>query len=95
MPSHLRSMAPLGTLYRIHRYRGHCQLLRPWDADVVRAPPNNPYRGHRFSGEIISQVVWLYFRFSVSYRGVEEMMAMRGVQLTYEASRDHSGNFVR
>jgi putative transposase len=37
--------------------------------------------------EIISYCVWLYFRFSVSYRDVEELMAERGVTLTYEMIR--------
>ena len=39
----------------------------------------SPYRGYRFPPEIISHSVWLYFRFSVSYRDVEELMAERGV----------------
>jgi len=39
------------------------------------------YRRHRFPAEIISHCVWLYFRFSLSYRDVEEMMAKRGVIL--------------
>ena len=38
-------------------------------------------------------MVWLYFRFSVSYRDVEEMMAMRGVQLTYETVREWCAKF--
>lgn len=45
------------------------------------------YRRHRFPSEIISHCVWLYFRFSLSYRDIEEMMAMRGVTLTYETVR--------
>jgi hypothetical protein len=45
-------------------------------------------RGHRFPADVISQVIWLYFRFSVSYRDVEEMMAWRGVQLSYETVRE-------
>jgi putative transposase len=45
------------------------------------------YKGHRFPAEIISHVVWLYFRFSLSYRDVEEMLAARGVVLTYETVR--------
>ena len=45
------------------------------------------YRRHRFPAEIISHCVWLYFRFSISYRDVEEMMLMRGVTLTYETVR--------
>lgn len=51
---------------------------------------NNPasaYRGYRFPPDIISHCVWLYFRFSLSYRDVEVMMAERGVIVTYESIR--------
>ena len=37
------------------------------------------YRGHRFPVEIINQCVWLYYRFPLSLRDIEEMMAQRGV----------------
>ena len=40
------------------------------------------YRRHRFPAEIISHTVWLYFRFALSYRDVEEIMAVRGVVVT-------------
>ena len=46
--------------------------------------PRSPYCGYRFPPEIISYCVWLYFRFSVSYRDIEELMAERGVTVTYE-----------
>jgi putative transposase len=46
------------------------------------------YRRHRFPAEIISHTVWLYFRFALSFRDVEEIMAMRGVTLTYETIRE-------
>jgi putative transposase len=46
------------------------------------------YRGHRFPAEIISHCVWLYFRFALSYRDVEEIMAERGVAVTYETVRE-------
>ena len=36
------------------------------------------YAGYRFPAEIISHAVWMYFRFSLSYRDVEELMAARG-----------------
>jgi putative transposase len=49
--------------------------------------PDNPYRGHRFPKEIISECVWLYFRFGVSFRDVEEMVASRGVLVSYETIR--------
>ena len=45
------------------------------------------YHRHRFPTEIISHCVWLYFRFSLSYCDVEEMMIVRGVFVTYEAIR--------
>ncbi len=48
---------------------------------------DNPYRGHRFPREIISECVWHYFRFGVSFRDVEELMAARGVLVSYETVR--------
>ena len=38
----------------------------------------SPYAGYRFPGEVISHAVWLYFRFPLSLRMVEEMLAARG-----------------
>jgi putative transposase len=46
------------------------------------------YHRHRFPAEIISHCVWLYFRFPLSFRDVEEMLAMRGVTLSYETVRE-------
>ncbi len=46
------------------------------------------YHRHHFPAEIISHCVWLYFRFSLSFRDVEEMLAMRGVSLSYETVRE-------
>src|SRR6267378_6797778 len=46
------------------------------------------YRRHRFPSEIISHCVWLYFRFFLSFRDVEEILAMRGVTLTYDTVRE-------
>ena len=46
------------------------------------------YHRHRFPAEIISHCVWLYFRFARSFRDVEEMLAMRGVSLSYETVRE-------
>jgi putative transposase len=50
-------------------------------------PPTNLYKRHRFPAEIISHCVWLYFRFCLNYRDVEELMADRGVTLLHEAVR--------
>jgi putative transposase len=46
------------------------------------------YHRNRFPAEIIGHCVWLYFRFPLSFRDVEEMLAMRGVALTYETVRE-------
>ena len=53
----------------------------------MTTPPPNLYKRHRCPAEIISHCVWLYFRFCLSYRHVEALMAARGVVLTYEAVR--------
>jgi putative transposase len=49
--------------------------------------PANRYKNHRFPVEIISHGVWLYYRFCLSYRDVEELLFTRGVSVTYEAIR--------
>jgi putative transposase len=49
--------------------------------------PNHPYKYHRFPADIISHGVWLYYRFCLSYRDVEELLFARGVIVTYEAIR--------
>ena len=46
------------------------------------------YHRHRFPAEIICHCVWLYFRFPLSFRDVEEMLALRGVSLSYETVRE-------
>ncbi|GHO62948.1 IS6 family transposase [Ktedonobacter sp. SOSP1-52] len=45
------------------------------------------YKGYRFPPAIISHAVWLYFRFSLSFRDVEELPAQRGILVTYETVR--------
>ncbi len=45
------------------------------------------YKRHRFPAEIIAHVVWLYHRFSLSLREVEEMLLERGITLSYETIR--------
>ena len=48
---------------------------------------NNPCRGHRFTAEIISYCVWLYYTFPLSFRDIEKMMLYRCITVTYEAIR--------
>jgi transposase-like protein len=45
------------------------------------------YKRHCFAPELISYAVWRTFRFSPSYRDVEELRAARGIVVTYEAIR--------
>ena len=45
------------------------------------------FKRHRFPAEVIHHAVWLYFRFSLSLRDVEEMLAARGVEVSYETIR--------
>ena len=45
------------------------------------------YHGYRFPPEIISHAVWLYHRFCLSFRDAEDLLAKRGVTVTYETIR--------
>jgi putative transposase len=45
------------------------------------------YKDYRFPPEIISHAIWLYFRFSLSLRDVEELLAQHWIVVTYEAAR--------
>jgi len=51
------------------------------------------YHGYRFPPEIISHAVRLYYRFSLSFRDVEDLLAKRGVIVTYETIRQWSRKF--
>ncbi len=50
-------------------------------------PTADPYKNHRFPSEIIAHAVWLYHRFSLSFREVEELLAERSVVVSYEGMR--------
>ncbi|MDI9918195.1 IS6 family transposase [Rhodococcus sp. IEGM 1379] len=51
------------------------------------------YKGHRYPVEIINHCVWLYFRFPLSFREVEELMLERGVVVSYETIRRWCAKF--
>ena len=51
------------------------------------------YHGYRFPQEIISHTVWLYHRFCLSLRDVEELLAERGIFVTYESIRQWCNHF--
>ena len=47
----------------------------------------NTYKRHRFSPDIISYAVWLYYRFNLSHRDIEDLLAERGITVSREAIR--------
>ena len=51
------------------------------------------YRGHRFPPEIIGYAVWVYHRFCLSFRDVEDLLAERGISVSYEAIRQWCWKF--
>ena len=51
------------------------------------------YKGHRYPAEIIAHWVWLYHRFALSFREVEELMVVRGVIVSYETIRQWCAKF--
>ena len=53
----------------------------------------SPYAGYRLPAEVISHAVWLYFRFPLSLRMVEEMLAARGIVVSHETVRQWALKF--
>ena len=51
------------------------------------------YRGYRFPGEIIARAVWLYHRFTLSFRDIEDLLAERGITVSYETIRQWCRRF--
>ena len=54
---------------------------------------SSSYRRHRFPATVIQQAVWLYFRFPLSLRDVEDMLSQRGIDVSYETVRRWSFKF--
>src|SRR3954463_14673538 len=53
----------------------------------------SPYAGYRFPGEVISHAVWLYFRFPLSLRMMEERLAARGIVVSHETVQQWARTF--
>jgi len=58
-----------------------------------RALKSLSFKRHRFPPEIICHAVWLYFRFTMSLRDVEDLLAERGIDVTYETVRCWANKF--
>ena len=48
---------------------------------------------HRYPSIVIQQAIWLYFRFALSYRDVEDFLAERGIDVSYETVRRWAQRF--
>ena len=48
---------------------------------------SNIYAGYRYPAQIISHAVWLYHRFTLSFRDIEELLAARSIVVSYETIR--------
>src|ERR671927_345922 len=59
----------------------------------MKQPRHSRYVRHRFPAEVISHAVWLYFRFPLSLRMVEEMLAARGIDVSHETVRQWARKF--
>jgi putative transposase len=60
---------------------------------TTAAHPTDAYRSHRFPGAVIAHAVWLYLRFPLSFRDVEELLSERGIQVSYETVRCWAAKF--
>jgi hypothetical protein len=56
-------------------------------ADMTLPADPERYKNHRFPGALISHGVWLYYRFPLNYRNVQELLCELGIDVTYEAIR--------
>ena len=45
------------------------------------------YSGYRFPADVIQRAVWMYLRFTLSFRDVEELLAERGIMVSHESIR--------
>ena len=56
-------------------------------------PRRSRYLRHRFPADIISHAVWLYHRYGLSFRDVEDLLAERGIIVSYETIRQWCAKF--
>lgn len=61
--------------------------------DLPIDPRAQLYKRHRFPAEIISHAIWLYFRFPLSLRHVEELLAERGIEVSFQTVAEWAARF--
>ena len=65
----------------------------PAGGSVAKGMKKISYRGYRFPPEIMQQAIWLYLRFTLSLRDVEDLLAERGIMVSYETVRRWVNHF--
>jgi len=63
-----------------------------WHNPIIKTQPNS-YHGYRYPAEIISHAVWLYQRFTLSFRDIDDLFAERGIIVSYETVRQSCPKF--
>ena len=63
----------------------------PAGGSVAKGMKKISYRGYRFPPEIIQQAIWLYLRFTLSLRDVEDLLAERGINFIYGQAGEGNG----
>ena len=74
----------------LSRRLGTCDLL---GGSLARRMKKIDYDGYRFPPAIIQQAIWLYFQFTLSFRDVEDLLAERGITVSYETVRRWVNHF--
>lgn len=54
---------------------------------MTKPKQSGAFKGHRFPPDVIAYAVWVYYRFALSLRAVEDLLAERGVAVSYETIR--------
>jgi hypothetical protein len=73
---------------RLEGFERHCR-----GGSVAKGMKKISYNGYRFPLEIIQQAIWLYLRFTLSFRDVEDLLAERGISVSYETVRRWVNHF--
>jgi len=60
---------------------------------MTKSKQSGAFKSHRFASEIIAYAVWAYYRFPMSLRDVEDLLAARGIVVSYETIRRWVGKF--
>ncbi len=83
-------------MVQLYSVRGIVTPLRacgPSGGSVAKGMKKISYRGYGFPPEIIQQAIWLYLRFTLSLRDVEDLLAERGIMVSYETVRRWVNHF--